>query len=132
MAKVYERIASLIVAIQNCEKPGFNGHPDYPQKHIDALQCIARECLPSGSGFDRGCSVDIDASSAVCIAVNTAFHHMDDNGYYCGWTDHVVRIRAHLAFGFTVSISGRNFRGIKDYMSDVFYHVMQSECVEGV
>lgn len=130
MQTVAQRAASLILAIQNCQKPGFNGHLDYPAKHIEALEALARDYLPRGSGFDRGCTFDVDASRADCLVIRTAFHHMDENGYYCGWSDHVVRVRADLAFGFTVSVSGRNVRDIKDYIADTFHSAM-SEIVEG-
>ena len=124
------RAAALIVAIQNCQRPGFNGHPDYPEKHIEALEALALKHLPHGSGFDSGSTFDIDASSAECLVIRTSFHHMDENGFYCGWSHHVVRIRAHLAFGFVVRISGPNTREIKDYMGDVFYSAL-STMVEG-
>lgn len=131
MQTVVQRAASLILAIQNCQKPGFNGHPDYPAKHVEALEELARDYLPSGSGFDSGCTFDIDASRADCLVIHTSFHHMDENGYYCGWSDHVIRVRAHLAFGSTVSVSGRNVRDIKDYIADTFDSAM-SEIVKGV
>lgn len=129
MQTVVQRAASLILAIQNCQKPGSTHHPDYPAKHIDVLETLAREYLPRGSGFDNGSMFDVDASRADCLVINTSFHHMDDNGYYCGWSNHVIRVRAHLAFGFTVSVSGRNVRDIKDYIADTF-SVALSETVK--
>lgn len=124
------RAASLIVAIQNCQRPGFNGHPDYPARHVEALEALARDHLPRGSGFDKGSSFDIDASRVDCLVIRTAFHHMDENGFYCGWSEHTVRVRAHLAFGFVVRVSGPNTRGIKDYISGAF-HAALSTMVEG-
>lgn len=130
MQTVVQRAASLILAIQNCQKPGFNGHPDYPAKHVEALETLARDYLPRGSGFDSGSTFDVDASRSDCLVIHTSFHHMDDNGYYCGWSDHVVRVRANLALDFTISVSGRNVRDIKDYIADTFSAAL-SEIVEG-
>ncbi len=121
---VYIRLCELVMAIQNCQRPEFNGHPDYPAKHIEALERIAREYLPRGSGFDMGSTVDIDASGAHRLCIDTAFHHMDEHGFYCGWTDHRVTVRAHLAWGFTVHVSGVNKRGIKDYIADTFHSAL--------
>ena len=39
----------------------------------------------------------------------------------------LVVIKAHLAFGFTVDVKGRDYNGLKDYLADLFHHVMNEE-----
>jgi len=50
---------------------------------------------------------------------------MDENGYYCGWSDHSIIITPSLAFGFDLRITGRNVRDIKDYMAEVFEFMLR-------
>ena len=52
------------------------------------------------------------------------FHHMDDNGYYDGWTEHVVTVKPSLCFDIEISVSGRNRNGIKEYILDTFHHLL--------
>jgi hypothetical protein len=55
--------------------------------------------LPSGSGFDCGCSIEnvpvmlnyiVNGKSFSWIThggalIKAPYHHMDENGFYCGW-----------------------------------------------
>ena len=81
--------------------------------------------LPSGSGFDNGTS--IIAADAQKIVFETAFHHMDEHGSYCGWTNHRVTVRASMTIEIELHVSGPNKRGIKDYIAEVFASVMYRE-----
>ena len=85
------------------------------------IDSLAFNCLPSGSGLDNGCTLDLERSDGKSrVVINTSFHHMDDHGYYCGWTDHRVIVKADLAFDFELQITGRNYRDIKDMLADYF------------
>lgn len=83
----------------------------------EQLDTLAADFLPRGSGFDSGCTV-ISPLKNGALQIKTSFHHMDDGGGYCGWTDHVVTVKPCLAFEFSVKVSGRNYRGIKDYIGE--------------
>lgn len=113
---LYKALASRIVAAENCRA---SGNLDWQRKHEDAIARLAKEYLPSGSGFDSGSTIDAD-SRAECIVIRTAYHHMHDSGMYDGWTEHTVRVRPSLLHDFCISISGRDRNGIKEYMRDVF------------
>jgi hypothetical protein len=76
------------------------------------------ETAPSGSGFDNGTQIDRDRSDVLIFS--TSFHHMDEAGGYDGWTEHTVRVKPSLAWGFDLTVSGRDRNGIKDYIADVF------------
>ena len=84
--------------------------------------------LPSGSGIDCGSKL-LDSSKPDCIRIQADFHHMDEHGYYDGWTEHVVTIRPSLQYGFDLSVSGRNRNQIKDYLAET-YHWAISQTVE--
>jgi len=55
---------------------------------------------------------------------------MSEHGYYDGWTSHIVTARASLAHGFTLTISGADRNGIKDYVGETFNHALRTEVGE--
>ena len=90
-----------------------------------ALQCEREDRVkeimqgaPSGSGFDSGTQLD-DKSTPKKLIFNTSYHHMDDAGYYIGWTDHQVIITPSFD-GMDIKVTGKNYNDIKDYIGDVF------------
>ena len=85
--------------------------------------------LPSGSGFDNGSTIDIGLSTDNKIVLYTAYHHMDEHGFYTHWTEHMIKV--YPAFdGIRLSISGKNDNNIKEYMYDVFYSVLTQDYKE--
>lgn len=90
---------------------------------IQAIRKMEREALPSDSGFDRGCEIDRDRSSENVIVILAPYHHMDSNGYYCGWSDYTVRVKASLTRDFDLTVSGGK-KGDRDYVGDAFAHAL--------
>jgi hypothetical protein len=114
---IYRRIASLLDARANCAK---SGNTEWFAKHTEHIDDIMASA-PSGSGIDNGTTLDYDASTPDKLVFHTAFHHMDDGGGYDGWTEHTITVRASLAFGIDVRISGRDRDGIKEYLGDTYH-----------
>lgn len=112
--KVYQAIASAISAMPR----------EWAEERLDLIE---REFLPSGSGIDAGCKVLVEESKEDRLVIQTAFHHMDENGYYDGWTHHKVIVTPSLLFGFDVRVTGRNRNGIKEYLGDLFFQVLDQE-----
>jgi len=80
---------------------------------------------PSGSGIDSGTQFLPEKSSREKLVFAVSFHHMNEVGFYDGWTEHLV-IVTHDLFGLNIRITGRNRNNIKEYLSDVYYHwIMQ-------
>ena len=105
-----------------------NGNDVTPdtQSHIERAKGIIDSLMdsaPSGSGFDAGTEIDLDRSNKNKLVFTTAFHHMDEFGYYEGWTHHEVIVKPDLRFGFEIKVTGRdkNEKGIKEYIADVFH-----------
>ena len=114
MMKIYQQIAQTLDTKLRCELKG-NPCAAMHQERIDRMMQDA----PSGSGFDSGTELS-DDSDGNRLVFETAFHHMDENGYYDGWSNHKVIVKPDLAFGFDLQITGRNKNEIKDYIADVF------------
>lgn len=121
--KLYVKIARLLQARINCWE---NNNREWFEKHTQALIKL-EENLPRGSGFDCGTKIFIDACTAEKIVFKTSFHHMNNSGYYDGWTYHNVIVKPSLSFGFTLSISGKDKNDIKDYIADIFNEALEKE-----
>jgi len=111
----YQALARCLDHIQRVrDEPRFAAALERSEERLERLM----ETAPSGSGFDAGTSVDTDRSDVLIFSAS--FHHMDDAGYYGGWTEHTVRVKPSLAWGFDLTVSGRDRNGIKDYIGETF------------
>lgn len=128
---VIEAIASRIMARTNCQAPGAGPHlAEWIDKHRDAADALARDYLPRGSGFDSGTLIDWNKSTAERLVLLTGFHHTDENGGYSGWSHHTVTVRASLALGFVLTVSGPDRNGIKDYIADAMHAALSATITE--
>lgn len=123
---VVAEIASRMAAIANCRK---SGNTEWLKRHFAIVYMIVKEYLPHGSGIDSGVTI-IDANcSENQLTFATSYHHMNEDGYYDGWTEHIIRV--YPAFnGIRMTISGRNRNDIKEYLHDVFYTALTAEINE--
>jgi hypothetical protein len=50
---------------------------------------------------------------------------MDENGYYDGWTNHKLIVKPELSeSGFDLHITGPDKNFVKDYLYDLFDHIL--------
>ncbi len=126
MTMLYQELASIVQAMQNCAAKSLQS-TDWQQRHAHVADYLARNMLPSGSGFDSGSRVDVDASRPDCLVLTTEFHHMNNGGFYDGWTSHTVRVRPSLIYGITLTVSGRDRNAIKDYIHEAFDTALREE-----
>ena len=120
-------IASMVSARENCEA---TGNEEWKERHTSRLELIQDNCLPHGSGVDCGCIIDLDKSKPNRLVIETSFHHMDEHGGYCGWSDHSIIITPSLQFGFNLRITGRDVRDIKDYLHELFQCCLEGQWTE--
>lgn len=89
-----------------------------------AIEFLCKEFMPSGSGFDSGTTFDFDKSRYNRFVFVTGFHHMNDAGFYDGWTQHSVIVEPDWNSFHVTRVTGRDKRGIKDYIGDTFHHCL--------
>lgn len=116
--KVYKRLARTMGARMT---KGID--PVWFDKHGETIDKLMKDS-PSGSGFDSGTTI-IDHGKKLMF--ETSYHHMNENGFYDGWTEHTITVIPDLVLDFTLSISGRNKRDIKDYVYEVFETWLNSD-----
>ena len=126
---LYSELASTVDAMHTCErKPDQYG--EWAAKHSEQISKLVHEHMPSGSGFDCGTQMDCSASHAEKLVFTTSFHHMNDGGFYDGWTEHKVIVTPSLTEDFSLKITGRDRNDIKDYLHEVFYDALTAEIEE--
>lgn len=111
---VIQALHSALVARDNCIK---TNNQEWKDRWTEYARRIEKDLLPSGSGID--CGTTIEKHSDNYVVLSTQFHHMDDNGSYDGWTQHLVIVRPSFD-GLRVSIGGRNRNDIKNYLHEVY------------
>lgn len=100
---VLQQLAQLFAAYKR------TGRPDLKQE----ITSIMRDHMPNGNGIDTEIQFDWEQSKPERLVLLVSFHHMDDNGLYKGCTRHQAIIRPSLVTGYTLRITGKNYRGIK-------------------
>lgn len=89
MATIASRCALIVAARLNCIA---SDNTEWRDRHENEARNLVLMRLPSGSGSNNGTTLDFDASTGDKLVFHTSFHHMDDNGYYCSWTEHTVTV----------------------------------------
>lgn len=121
--KRYIAIAKAVGSYHRCLA---SGNTEWQAKHKDAIDELCSD-LPSGSGFDNGSHIDLDQSTGEKLVFYTSFHHMDENGFYDGWTDHEVILTPSLEMGYRLKVTGTNRNEIKDYINEQFSYALDSD-----
>lgn len=120
---LYREISSLISARENCRRAN-NG--EWLDNHSNTIAELISRFMPSGSGIDCGTKLD-DCSTPERLVFNLSFHHMDENGFYDGWTEHQVIVKPSLQFGVDIRITGRDKNQIKEYLHEVYGYALTSK-----
>ncbi|MDE3023351.1 MAG: hypothetical protein KGI54_16130 [Pseudomonadota bacterium] len=123
VSPLYREIASILQAIENCQN---SGNAEWLERWQNRLNYIAKNYLPSGSGFDSGASMDDDSCSTDKLVFDVSFHHVNGNGFYDGWTEHKVIVTPCFS-GINLRVTGKNKNDIKDYIAEVFYETLTRE-----
>ena len=116
-------IHTAIMAMKKCNETN-NPYAEIWMEKLGQYE----KTLPSGSGIDNGTSIDLDKSTDNKIVLHTAFHHMDEYGYYEVWSQHDIIVTPVFG-GIDIRITGKDRNMIKEYLSDVFYNAL-SEIVK--
>jgi hypothetical protein len=126
---LYSELASTVAARKNCLSASANdSQREWADKHEDTIERLVKQFMPRGSGFDSGTKIDLDRSHASKLVFETAFHHMDENGFYDGWTEHTVTVTPAFVGDFDIRISGQNRNDIKEMMYQDFEYSLHRDC----
>ena len=110
----YEKIAYCLHRISGARLTKRHEVAETWQDHLDKIL----DTLPSGSGLDAG--PELLDSTERKLMFSSDFHHMDQHGYYSGWSRHTVVITPCFLSGFQIKITGRDRNGIKDHLYEIW------------
>ena len=101
-----------------------NTDPKFQELWTPVLESINAE-LPHGSGFDSGSEFLPEDSTPNRLVFTTSFHHMDEGGWYDGWTEHQIIVTPMFG-GFNIRVTGVNRNKIKEYIGDMFHECLSN------
>lgn len=125
--KLIEKIAIFLPSSKHTE----NTFDASKENAVDQLN----EYLPSGSGIDCGSKINFCESTRSKIVIDSAYHYMDENGFYSGWFDFVViatidfvgidvNVKIKRGTNSTpLSLSGLN-ELFSDYLSETYHYAL--------
>lgn len=125
---LYRVIARTLQARANCIAEG-KAYIAARLMHEDNLRDIERNLLPSGSGIDNGCKLEMPDEYDGTFTMTFGYHHMDENGFYCGWTQHAIAVRPSLVSDFDLDMESdlEDFDDrddLEDYLAQVFDYTL--------
>lgn len=109
------RLSAQVYSIQQAKKRN-------DQDEIDRRKAIIEqmiEALPHGSGLDNGVKFCLERSTDSKLIFSTSFHHMNEVGYYTGWTEHKIVLTPKFG-DYRMRITGINKNNIKEHLADIF------------
>lgn len=128
--KLYKRIGELMLQADHCLRSEnvkkYNSHSVY----FEEIERICKTYMPAGSGFDTGTMFNFDESNVNRLVFDVGYHHMDEHGYYDGWSHLKIKVYPSFAYGFNFTITGarRKDKGInKEYFDDTFQNALDQE-----
>lgn len=117
---LYRELAQAVQAQKNMNAD----HPWF-EKWTERIKDLM-DRLPHGSGIDGAVTLDMNASHADKLVIHFSYHHMNGNGFYCGWTEHTLTVKPSFN-GLNLRISGSNRNSVKDDLYEVFDHAMHED-----
>lgn len=139
--KVYQKLSSLLSALNNCQNK-IESHCLTIQEAINCNTCVNAQkwleihqenidkiiqMFPKGSGFDCGTEFNQFLSTPEKLIFITEFHHLNEYGFYTGWTRHKITVKPSLQFDFKININGKNKNNIKNYIVECFEQILNTE-----
>ena len=127
--KLYQKLAQTFQAWLNCHDSGNN---DWLARHEETIEELVKEHMPSGSGFDSGTRFVFISSQPEKLVFSSAYHHMNENGYYDGWSEFDIIVTPSLTSGFDVRLRSkgpfpRKYADTKDYILETFQEILDKE-----
>ena len=112
--KLYQALVSDCLWLERCES---SGNKEWAERANDCIHSL-KNLLPSGSGID--CGTKIVECTAKKLVLQADFHHMDEHGFYDGWSEHQVIVTPSFD-GIDMRITGRDRNHIKEHLGEMFH-----------
>lgn len=113
--KLYKAIAQAV------EKHSVERFMDIATKELQEL----KQFYPSGNGIEANFLVG--HSDKDRLVFDVSYHHMNSNGYYVGYSNHLVIVVPSLLWDFEIRVTGKNKNNVKGCLCDVFNDALRQD-----
>lgn len=117
---LYKAIANKFQAMQSCSET-------WKSRHEDTIILLVNRYMPHGSGIDTGTRFSFEDSKPDKLVFYFSYHHMNEDGYYDGWTEHKLIVTPNLWSDFDMRITGSNRNDCKEYFYQTFNEDLRME-----
>ena len=123
--RVFEKIGELMIGLKRITNPSYY---DSVVKNVEGL--ISKH-FPHGSGFDSKPEFSFDLSAYNKWIIFQSYHHMNDNGYYCGWSHFKIIVTPCFVGGFEIKIIAKHSSRecSKRFNNDDYFYEVYYECL---
>ena len=112
---------ALSIAIQARTNSQASGNTEWFAKWTARIKELA-DLLPLP--MMCGAHLDVEASHAEKIVIQTSHHHMDENGFWDGWTEHTIVATPSFWNHVNLRISGHDRNDIKEDLHETFHSAL--------
>ena len=126
--RVITELAKAINWLPNAK----NEYEQVAKSNIDTLIGF----LPTGSGFDNGIKLN-EKTTPNRIIFDSSFHHMNENGFYDGWSAFKVIVTPSFVCDFDIKVTGVNTtrkyfnKDFKEYIAYEYRRKLWQEVIRG-
>ena len=131
------------------QQVGFAKQTNADARHENVLESLMKH-MPSGSGIDAGTKLLLEESNNTKLVFLVEYHHMNQNGYYCGWSSRKIVITPSLTSPYSMEFIDEDASGAdltevgeetseeydnseftldstNDYLADTFRQALETE-----
>lgn len=105
-----------------CTRARRTCNPDWSAAHQERIDHVLGKWLPHGSGFDQTPELAEDATKPGVVVLKVPYHHMNEHGFYDGWSVYTVRACATFD-GHDVRVTGGR-KAEHDYIAEQYRHAL--------
>jgi len=111
--KIYQELATLTDARLRCIQMD---NKEWEEKHTEKIEEMVKRFPIDDPIFD------FYESNGQKLVIHSSYHHMNENGFWDGYSDFTIKVTSDLMFGFKLSILGkfpRKYESTKDYLHEL-------------
>lgn len=117
--KLYQVFSTHRIAFLNCLTKKNAQSQEWADQHKELILQLVKEKMPSGSGIDTGTTWVEDFSPDEKLQFSCDYHHMNQHGFYDGWTHHIITVTPSFR-DFNLDIQGEDRNDVHEYLAEVY------------
>lgn len=124
--KLYTILAQQVSAYQGyTSQQGLRGNrlESKLRAIAERIMDYVEKYMPIGSGIENTRLVLAKSTESVLV-FSCAYHHMNETGFYTGYTYHEIKVSSSLTNEINIRITGKDRYDIKEYLDQIFFDAL--------